>query len=315
MNYPFDGTIKTRKIEKWSIAEFITEIFYIIVEKSGLIRIAPDYFHNLRHKYFRKKYLRQDKNGNKYFNFKGIKLAYVERYDETRTLHFVFQDTLAFHTLYNDDYNSRLVKKLDLLMNEGPFGYTDKEKGIDVTVKSKDIVIDAGAWLGDFAAYAAFKGATVYAFEPTDDVYNMLLKTIDLNKEVSGKIIPVKLGLGDTEEELKIGIKRSSISGSNSFIDDLSMSSYETAHITTVDSFVNQHKLERVDFIKSDIEGFERNLLTGAKETLKRFAPKLAICTYHLPDDPETLEKIIKEANPNYTVIQLKHKLIATVVK
>jgi hypothetical protein len=73
--------------------------------------------------------------------------------------------------------------------------------------------------------------------------------------------------------------------------------------------------LSQVDFIKSDIEGYERNLLLGAKNTLKKFAPKLAICTYHLPDDPQVLESIIKDANPDYKVVHLRHKLFAMACK
>ncbi len=85
--------------------------------------------------------------------------------------------------------------------------------------------------------------------------------------------------------------------------------------LTTVDEFVKENNLQRVDFIKADIEGAERDMLRGARETLKRFAPKLAICTYHLPDDPQVLERIIKEANPDYTVVHTLHKLMAMVVK
>ncbi|GHV33865.1 hypothetical protein FACS1894187_03280 [Synergistales bacterium] len=68
-----------------------------------------------------------------------------------------------------------------------------------------------------------------------------------------------------------------------------------------------------MDFIKADIEGYERYMLKGAAKTLKKFAPKLALCTYHLPDDPEVMEKIIKEANPAYNVIQKRTKLFASV--
>ena len=83
--------------------------------------------------------------------------------------------------------------------------------------------------------------------------------------------------------------------------------------ITTVDAFVRDQRLARVDFIKADIEGYERHMLRGARETLARFAPKLALCTYHFPDDPEVLETLIKEANPAYEVVQKRKKLYAAV--
>lgn len=89
----------------------------------------------------------------------------------------------------------------------------------------------------------------------------------------------------------------------------------EKITITTLDKFVEEKNLTRVDFIKADIEGAERDMLRGARNVLKTFAPKLAICTYHLQDDPTVLEKIIKETNPDYTVVHLRHKLFAMVLR
>jgi hypothetical protein len=83
--------------------------------------------------------------------------------------------------------------------------------------------------------------------------------------------------------------------------------------ITTLDSFIDENKIEKVNFIKADIEGAERNMLHGATKMLREFAPKLALCTYHFKDDPQVLRKIIKKANPKYKIVQLRHKLYASV--
>ena len=79
----------------------------------------------------------------------------------------------------------------------------------------------------------------------------------------------------------------------------------------TLDSFVKERGLDRVDFIKADIEGYERYMLMGARETLRKFAPKLVLCTYHLPDDAEVLSALIKEANPDYNIVLKHYKLFA----
>ena len=76
--------------------------------------------------------------------------------------------------------------------------------------------------------------------------------------------------------------------------------------VTTIDQFVSENQIRKVDFIKADIEGTERYMLKGATETLR-------ICTYHLKDDPLVLDSIIKEANPAYTVMHTRHKLFASV--
>lgn len=76
-----------------------------------------------------------------------------------------------------------------------------------------------------------------------------------------------------------------------------------------------ENALPRVDSIKADIEGYERYMLMGAQETLRRFAPKLALCTYHLPDDPEVLSELIliKQANPDYNIVLKTKSGIASV--
>ena len=72
-----------------------------------------------------------------------------------------------------------------------------------------------------------------------------------------------------------------------------------------------KNNVKKVDFIKADIEGAERDLLAGAENTIKRFKPKISIRTYHLPDDPEVLYNIIKKYVPEYKTVQFKKTLYA----
>ena len=88
---------------------------------------------------------------------------------------------------------------------------------------------------------------------------------------------------------------------------------FEKIHCVKLDQWVNENQITQIDFIKADIEGAERYMLSGATEVLRKFAPKLSICTYHLPDDPQVLEKIIIKANPKYKVIHTVKKLYAYV--
>jgi hypothetical protein len=145
-----------------------------------------------RIKAFKDIFLKTDINGNQYFDFNGAFMPDISGdTDEMNNLMFIFNDTFMVHCLFNDQYDKSIVEILDLYMPEGPYGYTDGS--FDVTVHKDDVVIDAGAWCGDFSAYSASKGATVYAFEPTSSTFAWLLKTAELNKHI-GKIIPVKLG-------------------------------------------------------------------------------------------------------------------------
>jgi len=68
----------------------------------------------------------------------------------------------------------------------------------------------------------------------------------------------------------------------------------------TLDSFVKEYNVERVDFIKIDAEGSEREILKGAKETIKKFKPRMAIAAYHLPDDKKVIPELLLSIRDDY---------------
>jgi FkbM family methyltransferase len=261
---------------------------------------------------FVKIWLEQRPGGEQIFNFNGAYLPYPKESALADNLYTIFADSFLFHTIYNDDYDSALVKRLEKNMPEGPYGYTDG--GFDVSVKPGDVVIDAGAFIGDFGAYAAARGALAYAFEPVKVIFEMLKKTAELN---GGRIKPIQKGLGNSVCETEMFVNDDFAGGST--LNPVQggaggrRANTETIFITTLDAFAESEKLEKIDFIKADIEGAERDMLRGATRVLKEFAPKLAICTYHLPDDPQVLERLILEANPRYKVRQGPMKLYAAI--
>jgi len=249
------------------------------------------------------KYLRKDGLGRNYFDFGGALLPDLDDV-YLNALMEVFWDVFYIPLFHNDNYDKSIVDILDLHMKEGPYGYTDGN--FDVSVKENDIVIDAGAYIGDFSAYSANKGAEVYAFEPVSAAFALLKSTVDLNKP--RRIHPIKKGLSDKIEDALISIGGTAGSTIAVKHDDWEVQSIS---LTTLDAFVAENNIKKVDFIKADIEGAERYMLRGAANVLKIHAPKLAICTYHFPDDPQVLEDIILEANPKYKVIHSRHKLFA----
>ena len=74
---------------------------------------------------------------------------------------------------------------------------------------------------------------------------------------------------------------------------------------TTVDVTVQELGLERVDFVKMDIEGSEGLALRGAADTLGRFRPEMALCIYHRYDDAEVLPEVVLDIRPDYEQMKL----------
>ncbi|MDR3128916.1 MAG: FkbM family methyltransferase [Tannerellaceae bacterium] len=292
-----------RKYRKWS---YLETFFFLL--KESIYKIIDMGHRRLSAWLFIRKWRKKGKNG-RYFDFNGIKLPDVPVRGVVFQLMNVFDDTFLSYCLFNDRYDKPFIETLDKYLSEGLYGYEDG--AFDVTVKQGDVVIDAGAWMGDFSAYSAAKGATCYAFEPTATTFAILCQTSKLN---AGNILPIQKGLGDKECEVNIAINEAN-SGANSIVMKQEYQREEKVSITTLDQFVAENNLTKIDFIKADIEGAERDMLRGASHVLKTFAPKLAICTYHLSDDPQVLEQIILDINPNYTVVHLRHKLFAAVIK
>lgn len=180
-----------------------------------------------------------------------------------------------------------------------------------VTIEKDDVVIDCGGNIGLLTVDAAAKGAEVYSFEPSTENRKYLAF---IEEQFPGQIHIVPTALFDCQgcvnfELTPLGTGCKVINGSA----DEENCRVVRVQATTIDAFVKENHLAKVDFIKADIEGSERKMLRGATETLRTMHPKLSICTYHLPDDKEVLERIVLEANPKYKIVHRYKKMYAWV--
>ena len=56
----------------------------------------------------------------------------------------------------------------------------------------------------------------------------------------------------------------------------------------------------RVDYIKYDVEGAEREALLGSAETIKTFRPRLLVSLYHRSEDLYELPLLLRALCPDY---------------
>ena len=163
-------------------------------------------------------------------------------------------------------------------------------------------IIDAGAYVGDSSVVLSeYTNDKVYAFEPIDENYEKLLRTIDLN-DMKDKILPVKLCLGEKKENKILYASIYQPDTSNSKHGDKKY----VLKSTSVDDFVKDNNI-KVGIIKSDIEGDEMNLLKGAKKTIMEQKPLLLISIYHSGKDFFEIKKWIEDLDLKY-----KFKIVRT---
>lgn len=134
-----------------------------------------------------------------------------------------------------------------------------------------EFFVDVGAFDGDtielFIKAIKNKFEKIYCFEPDKNSYLDLKKYV--NKKNDKRIGIFKYGLGLKNETVFF----TNDGGLGSKVSD----SGEKIEITSMDSFLR----DKVTLIKMDIEGSEKDALLGAKKTILKNKPKLAICVYH----------------------------------
>jgi FkbM family methyltransferase len=157
-----------------------------------------------------------------------------------------------------------------------------------------DVGANVGAW--SLALAAAHRSARVFAFEPAPGTFEVLRQNIALNRVENVDLL--QLALSDRTGELAFQINQSVsifnrlLPTSESAVDLQRGRFYASTsvHVQTMplEDFCRDRGIERIGFLKIDVEGAEQSVLRGARQLLRR----RAIERIWIEVDPDNLREM-----------------------
>lgn len=128
------------------------------------------------------------------------------------------------------------------------------------------VIFDIGANVGDWSKFVIEEYKDInyklYMFEPSLVTFKQLQKNIHTSE--SRFLYPI--GFGDKKENLQIFYDNEAQGSASILMKNGKFS--EEIQIETIDNFCKENKIEQIDFLKMDVQGYEYNILHGAKEML-----------------------------------------------
>ena len=165
------------------------------------------------------------------------------------------------------------------IINTGVWEY-NLTKVVRQLIKKGDIVLDVGANIGYYSilfSKLVGQNGKVLCFEPTEYFLKILKMNLEANRISNVEVF--KIGLSDKRREAEIEIEGPS--ASFHCAEDLTPRTKELVNLISLDEFIEQHSLEKIDLIKVDIDGHEPLFLQGAWEILDKYNPVILLEVSH----------------------------------
>ena len=224
------------------------------------------------------------------------------------------EEFLAVRNLLSDEESRRIFDNILSYKLSGDIGFlldseSDEDEIWQGIVHSETIRVaaDLGAYNGDTVRRLLEKGEniqTVWAMEPDGRNYKKLEAYAE--GEMRARVIPVNAGAWNEETILffdKSGNRNASFEKNRS--QTLADRPLKVAEVKALplDSVLDG---ARVDYIKYDVEGSEREALDGSCKTLAEHAPTLLVSLYHRSEDLFALPLHIQKIAPHYKGFYLR---------
>jgi len=144
------------------------------------------------------------------------------------------------------------------------------------------VFVDVGANDGYYTLFAARRvGPTgrVVAVEPSTRERINLRRNLLRNRIDNVRVVPAALGAAPGDADLRLA--HGAHSGHNTLgqfaHDDVTAAQLERVTVNTLDRVADDMKLDRIDFVKIDVEGAEGSVVAGARAVLQSMRPVMLV--------------------------------------
>jgi FkbM family methyltransferase len=189
--------------------------------------------------------------------------------------------------LMNDRLDPR-TRALGDLFNKAVLAWKNKQYDVEANGEAAllrrlqpfkpKVLIDVGANIGEWsvAACAGLPHAHIHAFEIAPAIAFELAKNV---QQFPGRVSINTVGLGSREGEIQLywSQEESTVSSTIEGVVEISAADYDNktinkmaAKIITGDQYLNDRRIESVDFLKIDVEGAEWEVLQGFSQAFAR---------------------------------------------
>ena len=221
--------------------------------------------------------------------------------------------TLSSHPFEEDFFGLKYKGNLNSHIDWNVYFWGSYEGGIlkflkHLTEKINDpVFIDIGANVGQHSLFMSKYSKNVISFEPYILVRTQFEENVKLNGISNITILP--FGLSNKTEELEYFAPSSSNLGTGSFIETVNQSNKKLRsklQVVCGDEFFAEKGVEKIDIVKIDVEGYEKYVLEGLRQTLNETRPLILMeFTYarKMFSDEESLMELFPE---NYKALKLQ---------
>jgi FkbM family methyltransferase len=203
--------------------------------------------------------------------FRRILCSVFQERKLTEPILFQWYDHLRLHLYLGNDMSLPTYVSGVIDPNEFYFLNAFLQKGMTF--------VDIGANEGFYSVFASDRvgdRGRVVAFEPSQREADRLLRNLELNA-VANAAVEV-MGVADMDGEAILKLCEYGHEGQNTlggFAHKVKQDGTQKVTLITLDTYFDDHPVDRIDLMKIDVEGAEERVLRGAFETLKRFRPVL----------------------------------------